>query len=55
MSLSADEFQLNSKSAYIPECIHKCINYYECTSIVIRDFSLKKNKKNQQDLYKNLH
>ena len=39
MSLSADEFQLNSKSAYIPECIQKSINMYECTSVVIRDFS----------------
>ena len=24
--LSADEFQLNSESAYIPKSIHKCIN-----------------------------
>ena len=37
-SLSADEFQLNSKKAYIPKCIHKCININECTSVVIRDF-----------------
>ena len=37
MSLTADEFQLNSKSAYIPRCIHKGINMYECTSVVIRD------------------
>ena len=26
-SLSADEFELNSKSAYIPNCIHKVINF----------------------------
>ena len=38
MSLSADEFQLNSNSAYIPKYIHKCINMYECTTVVIRDF-----------------
>ena len=38
MSFSADEFQLNSESAYIPRCIHKCINIYECTFVVIRDF-----------------
>ena len=31
MPHSADEFQLNSKSAYILKCI-------ECTSVVIRDF-----------------
>ena len=45
MSVSADEFQLNSKSAYIPKCIHKYINMYECTFVVIRafkDFFLKK-------------
>ena len=38
MSLSVDEFQLNLKKAYIPKCIHKCNNMYECTSVVIRDF-----------------
>ena len=37
-SLSADEFQLNSKSAYIPKCIHKRINMYECIPVVIRAF-----------------
>ena len=41
---SADEFQLISKSAYIPRCIHKCINMYECTSVGIIDFSWKKNQ-----------
>ena len=38
MSLSADEIQLNSNSAYIPKWIHKCINMYESTSVVIRAF-----------------
>ena len=42
MLLSADEFQLNSKSAYILKRIHKCINMYECASVVIRDFFQKK-------------
>ena len=31
--------ELNSKSAYIPKCIHnKCINMYEYTTVVIRAF-----------------
>ena len=38
MSLSVDEFQLNSKSAHIPKFIHKCINMNEWTSVVIKDF-----------------
>ena len=36
-SLSADEFQLNSKCAYIHKCNHRCINMYECTCAVIRE------------------
>ena len=32
------EFQLNSKNAYISKCIHKCINMYERTPVVIRYF-----------------
>ena len=39
-SPSADEFQLNSKSAYISKCIHKCINIYECIYVVISDFQV---------------
>ena len=35
-SFSADEFQLNSKSAFIRKCIHKGTNIYKCTSVVIR-------------------
>ena len=45
--LSADEFQLNWKTVYIPKCIHKCINMYECVSVVIgafENFFWKKNK-----------
>ena len=38
MSFSADGFQLNSKSALYTKVIHKDINMYECTSVVIRDF-----------------
>ena len=46
MSFSADEFQLNSKIAYILKCIHKYINMYECLSAVIRDiYAQKKTKK----------
>ena len=36
--ISADEFQLNSKSAYIPKCIHKCNKIYECTSVDMKAF-----------------
>ena len=37
-SLSADELQLNLKSAYIPRCVYKNINMHEFTSAVIREF-----------------
>ena len=49
-SLSADDFELNSKSAYIPKCIYLGINMCECTSVVIKAFKkffLK--QKNHQD------
>ena len=45
--LSADELQMISKSAYITECIHKCINMYGRTPVVItafKDFLLKQKK-----------
>ena len=35
-SPSADEFQLNFKNAYIPKCIHKCINVYHRTSVFLK-------------------
>ena len=51
-SLSADENQLNSKSAYIS----KCINMYECTSVVMSIIKPYPGKtKNHQDLCKSLH
>ena len=43
-SLSADEVQLNSKSAYIAKCVN-----------ILRLLPEKKQKKNQQELYKSLH
>ena len=35
MSLSADESQMNSKSAYKPKYIHKRLSVHECTFVAI--------------------